>query len=262
MKFEQRYKLSLKHLTFVFCLIFICSCISGISNKQKVIIAAAANMQFVIKELAKTYTQNTGRECELVIGSSGKLTAQIIEGAPYDIFLSADMKYPRKIFEAGLAYAPPQTYAQGILVLWSMTSGLTPSINTLSSQNVHHIAIANPKTAPYGSAAIEVLKAHEVLDKIENKLVYGESISQTNQFIMSKSAELGFTSKSVVVSSEVKDNGEWKEVDSSLYTPIMQGAIIIKRQDGNDIGARQFYEFLFSNQASDILTNYGYSVNE
>ena len=141
-------------------------------------------------------------------------------------------------------------------------SGLPVSIKSLNDSAINHIALANPKTAPYGLAALEVLKKHGLLDSLENKLVYGESVGQTNQFIYSKSAEIGFTAQAVVLSPEMKGKGNWALINDSDYTPISQGAVVIKQSKRNNLQADKFYKFLFSNEAKIILKDFGYSVDE
>ncbi len=226
----------------------------------KITIAVAANMQFAMKALTHTFAKEAGIECDLVISSSGKLTAQIKEGAPYDLFISADMKYPDVLYKAGLAIQKPEVYAYGKLVLWSMDSSIKPSLSILKSNRIKHIASANPKTAPYGVATIQVLKRDGLFNSVKSKLVYGESISQTNQFIISRSAQVGFTAKSVVLSPEMKGQGNWIELDPESYSPIAQGVIIIKRTQKEEANAQKFYNFLFSQEAKEILKNFGYSV--
>lgn len=232
------------------------------SPPQKLSIATAANMQFSMEALVEAFTQKTGFACETIISSSGKLTAQIKEGAPYDVFVSANMKYPNELFQSGLTSQAPEVYAYGQLVLWSMSQTLTPSLDNLAQPTIRHIAIANPKTAPYGIAALEVLQKQPLYSTVKDKLVYGESIAQTNQFIVSKSAELGFTAKSVVLSSKMKGQGLWIEMEDNSYTPIEQGVVLIKRQGQKSISekAQQFYAFLFSAEAQQILENHGYLV--
>ncbi len=223
-------------------------------------IAVAANMQFAMKELSKEFTHQTGIACDLIISSSGKLTAQIKEGAPFDVFVSADMKYPNELFTSGHTTKKPKIYAYGKLVMWSMIDDIKPSITILKSPQIKHIALANPKTAPYGAAAIEVLKKYDVYNDVKDKLVFGESISQTNQFIISKSAEIGFTSKSVVVSPEIKGEGNWVDVKETDYPAIAQGIVILKNDATKQTNATIFYDFLFSASAKKILENYGYLV--
>lgn len=228
-------------------------------NKQeKLTIATAANMQFAMKALIKAFSSETGIECEPIISSSGKLTAQIKEGAPFHVFVSADMKYPTDLYNSGFTYSKPKIYAYGKLVLWSMVQDFELSIDVLAGDNVKHIALANPKTAPYGTAAIEVLNYYQLLEKVENKLVYGESISQTNQFITTTAAELGFTSKSVVLSPDIKGQGNWVAIDPDIYTPIEQGIVILKSSNEFFEEAQQFYNFLFSNKAQETLEKFGY----
>ncbi len=221
-------------------------------------IATAANMQFAMESLIQAFTSETGISCETAISSSGKLTAQIEEGAPFHVFISADMKYPTRLFENGFSTAEPKVYAYGKLVLWSRIDGLEPSIEVLSDERIRHIALANPKTAPYGAAALEVLTYYQLLDPLAQKLVYGESISQTNQFIISKAAEMGFTAKSVVRSPQMKGEGQWVDIDPSIYSPIAQGVVILKHSGENMPAARAFYDFLFSEKAQRILTDFGY----
>lgn len=231
------------------------------TEESKLNIAVAANMQFAMKELVNEYEALSGVECQLIISSSGKLTAQIREGAPYDIFVSANMKYPQDLFDAGFTTSKPEVYAYGNLVLWSKTDDMSLSLDSLNNKMLHHIALANPKMAPYGMAAQEVLENLGLYESLEDKLVFGESIAQCNQFIISKSAEMGFTAKSVVFSQNAKDQGHWIDIDPSLYTPIAQGAVIIKQSELQP-EAKAFYEFLFSEKAAVILKEFGYHIQE
>ena len=256
---------------FLFIVLIFTSCEYQESNNQptktesfseKITIATAANMQFAMKELSSVFTEKTGIKCNLVISSSGKLTAQIKEGAPYDVFVAANMKYPLEIYNSKLAENKPKVYAYGKLVLWSVIDGAVPSLEILNNISVNHIALANPKTAPYGKAATEALNSYHLYPLLENKLVFGESVSQTNQFILSKSVEIGFTSMSTVLSPNMKNKGQWVDIPSSTYTPIEQGVIVIKHNNQAKLAAKEFYTFLFSNEAKKILTNFGYSVNE
>lgn len=229
--------------------------------QQKITVAAAANVQYAMNELKAEFTKKTGITVDVVIGSSGQLTAQINEGAPYDIFISADMKYPQSLYASKNAVDTPRVYARGSLVLWTLTKGIKPdsTLAVLLSARVKKIALANPRTAPYGVAAVEAMKKGGIYDKVAGKLVYGESIAPTNHFIFTKTAEIGFTAKSVVLSPKMKNKGEWIELSSGSYKPIEQGCVILKygfknhRED-----AIKFYNFLFSQKAKDILKKYGY----
>ena len=232
----------------------------GTRETQKLTLAGAANMRFVMKELVEVFSASTGIDCTLVTGSSGKLMAQIKAGAPYDVFLSADMKYPMELFDLGLTEVQPKVYAYGKLVLWSMADGFEPGLDVLTQDQVRHIAIANAKTAPYGRAAVAVLKNSNFYERVEEKLIYGESISQTNQFIMSGAAEIGFTAMSVVLSEKMKGKGKWIPINERLYDKIEQGVVLIKNESAFSEEARQFYDFLLSDQAQKVLNRYGYST--
>lgn len=252
MKFCHSY---MKNLLFLTLLILLSDCHPKESNKLT--IATSANMQFAMKGIIKKFTDKAKIECELIVSSSGKLTAQITEGAPYDVFVSADMKYPEEIYKNHLAAQPPKTYAYGKIVLWTIDEEQDLSPELLNSVNIHHIAIANPRTAPYGEAAVQYLKNTGLFDEVEDKLVYGESISQVNQFILSGTAELGFTSMSTVLADNLQPKGQWMTLNEKLYEPIAQGAVVIDRP--NNENAIKFFNFLFSKEAKAILEKYGYS---
>ena len=229
-------------------------------RSDKLTIAVSANMQYAMEELTQEFTDSTGVPCELVIASSGKLTAQIIEGAPFDLFLSADMKYPETIFSKGLAFGEPEVYAYGHLVFWSLAAEQDFTESGLLSGEVRHIAVANPTTAPYGAAAFELLKAMGIFHQVQQKLVYGESIAQTNQFILSGTAEVGITARSVVSSPAAQGRGYWTEADSSLYQPIAQGLVILKNDPERLDRALAFNAFLRSPAANKILHKFGYGI--
>ena len=234
------------------------------TRDQGITIATAANVQFAMQELTQAFTQTHGIACQTVISSSGKLTAQIKEGAPYDVFVSANMKYPHALYNNGLAAEAPKVYTLGKLVLWTQKDDLNPELKSLSDNKIKHLAIANPRTAPYGEAAVEVLKKTGVYNRLKSKLVYGESISQTNQFIISETAQMGFTAKSVVVSPKLKAKGKWVEIAPGLYPAIKQGVILLKQKhrEAKSAQAKKFYDFLFSAKAKEILQKYGYQTTE
>jgi molybdate transport system substrate-binding protein len=225
-------------------------------------IATAANMQYAMEEICNNFTKDTGYTCQVLVGSSGKLSAQIRQGAPYDVMVSADLKYPQYLFEQGLAKAPPRVYARGKLALWSMEPEMKLSLTCLSQPEVHRIALANPETAPYGKAALEVLKNHGLLQEVKHKLIFGESISQVNQFVESGAAEVGFTAGSVKYAPPVQGKGQWLSLEDSSYKPILQAAILLSAEDTYPEQAMEFYEYLFSDRARSVLKNYGYAVDE
>lgn len=230
---------------------------------QKVTVAVAANMQYAIKNLKETFEKQTGISVDVIIGSSGKLTQQIEQGAPFDVFVSADTKYADELYNKKFAAAAPKIYAEGLLVLWTARNdiNLSSNLQLLATDQIKKIAIANPKTAPYGVAAEEALKYYKLYDQVEGKLAFGESISQTNQFILTQSADVGFTAKSVVVSDEMKGKGKWVAVDTKAYTPISQAAALLQHgEDNNKEAAEKFFKFLYSRSAKEIYKKFGYIV--
>jgi molybdate transport system substrate-binding protein len=230
---------------------------------QKITVAVAANMQYAMTALKEKFEKESGITVEVIMGSSGKLTQQIEEGAPFDVFVSADTKYPAELYAKQFTADSPKVYAKGLLVLWTARNDIKPSSNLqlLLDDRIKKIALANPKTAPYGVAAEEVLKHYGLYDKVQTKLVYGESISQTNQFILTQSADIGFTAKSVVLADEMKGKGVWAEVDSKAYSSISQAAVLLKHgEENNKAAAEQFYSFLYSNSAKEIYKKFGYVV--
>lgn len=228
---------------------------------DKIVVATAANVQYVMKEIQQEFEKESGKKIEIVVASSGKLTTQIREGAPFDVFVSADTKYPDEIFKNGGSDQKPEVYATGALVLWSKDipeSDLT--LDILTTDKIKKIAIPNPKTAPYGEAAVQALQAQKRYEQTEKKLVYGESIAQTAQYITTGSAEAGFNALSIVLSPEMKGKGQYIIVDSSLYKPIQQAAILLKHSEDSPKkeSSEQFYKFLYSRKARAIFKKYGY----
>lgn len=254
---------TLRHFLSVIYILIITSglfaCQKG--NNEKLTIATAANAQFAIEEIAREFEKETGIATQIIVGSSGKHTAQIEAGAPYDVFVSADRKFPNKLFELGLTITEPATYAYGKLVIWTLNETLSTSIKDLSTLDVNHIAMPNPKTAPYGRAAKEALEKADLYNPLSAKLVFGESVAQTNQFILSKSAAIGFTAASIVMAPSMKNTGKWQEVDQNSYSPIAQGAVVMKQSSQLE-KANKFYLFLFSPKAKKILRAHGYTTND
>lgn len=228
---------------------------------QPLRVAVAANAQFAMDELKVAFTNKTSIALETVISSSGKLTTQIQQGAPFDVFLSADMTYPKTLYQQGLTTAPPIVYGYGTLVLWTIGAvPLTADLRkTLLNPAIRRVAIANPDTAPYGEAALSVLRKKGLLEPVKAKLVYGESIAQVNQYVLSQSVEVGFTAKSVVLDPSLTERGRWIELPITDYAPIAQGVVIIKRT-ALPTQARQFVQFLGSPEARQILARFGYRM--
>ncbi len=235
---------------------------SASGQEAPLTVAVAANVKYAFGELAKAFKDETGIEARGVIGSSGKLSAQIANGAPYDVMLSADMEYPQELYNKKIAVSVPKAYANGVLVLWTRQAlDLGKGMQVLSEPVIQKIAVANPRLAPYGREALHALQYFRLLPAVESKLVYGESIAQVNEYIDSKSADIGFTAKSVVLAPEMQNRGKWIEVPRGSYEPIAQGVVILKHGAESRLeSARKFIEFLFSAQARAIFEKYGYVV--
>lgn len=226
-------------------------------------IAVASNAQFAADSLKKIFEEKYSTDVELIVSSSGKLTSQIKHGAPYDIFLSADMKYPKSVATDGMALTEPKVYALGKLVLWTTQDiDLKNGLASLKNPSIKTIAVANPRTAPYGIATISALNQAGIYDAVKNKIVYGESISQVNQYQLTGAANVAFTALSVVKSPDIKQNGKFIIIADSLYRPIQQGAIILKHSNEYNLeNAEAFYQLLFSEKGKAVFRHFGYNVN-
>ena len=222
-------------------------------------VAVAANVQYAFDDIQAAFKKETGHELKPVYNSSGKFAAQIMNGAPFDVFLSADMEYPEKLHREGFATAP-KVYGYGTLVLWTMKDiDLSDWKAALAAPAVAKIAVANPKTAPYGREAMKALAKYRLDATLASKLVFGESISQTNQYIHSRAADAGFTAKSVVVSPEMNGQGRWIDLPKDAYQPIAQGIAVLKHGLRNNPQlAQQFHDFVLSAKSRAILERYGY----
>jgi molybdate transport system substrate-binding protein len=228
---------------------------------QDLSVAAAANVRFALEACEKVFEKKTNLNIAINYSSSGKLTTQITQGAPFDVFISADEEYPQSLQKAGFTANTPKVYAQGTLVLWTTQPDLIIKTDgkILLSDQVKKIAIATPTTAPYGRAAIEWLKKKGLYSKVESKLVYGESIAQATQYILAGACEIGLTAKSMVVAEEMKGKGSWVEIDSKNHEPIFQAAVITTYgQNKHPEASRRFFDFLFSAEAKKIWKKYGY----
>ena len=218
-------------------------------------VAVAANFADAAKEIAVTFKAKTGHEAVLSFGSSGQLLAQIQQGAPFKVFLSADEERPKALVAEGLALSDTRfTYAIGKLVLWSKIPAFVNGEATLQAQAFSKIAIANPAAAPYGVAALEVLTSLKLNDALKSKIVMGNSIAQTYQFIDTGNAELGFVALSQLV--EQTGGSRWL-VPQALYGEIRQEAVLLKSGEG-DVVAKAFLAFLKTPEARAIIEKFGY----
>jgi len=216
-------------------------------------VATAGNVSFAIKDLAKEFYKQTHIKIIPIIGSSGKLTAQIENNAPYDIFLSANMKYPNYLYNKKIAKTKPKIYAKGKLVLFSK-KGIKFFDEIF---NAKKIAIANPKTAPYGMATIEYLKNKHIYNKLKHKFIIASNISTTFSYAV-KVTNYGFIAKSLLFKfPKLNNKNHFIELDKKLYSPINQGVVLLS----NKLEAKKFYNFLFSKKAKEIFIKYGYDIN-
>lgn len=248
----------MKVFCFVVLLLF-----TGVSSAQEITVAAAADLQLALRQITKRYESETGSHVRLSFGASGNLVTEIENGAPYDLFFSADVDYARRLVSDNRAV--PDTlyeYAVGRLVLWAPANSsldVQKGLALLTDPRVRKIAIANPKHAPYGRAAEQALAAAGIYDKVKNKLVLGENISQTEQFVSSGNADVGLVSLSLVVTPPGQTPahaGKYWMVPADLYKPVRQAAVVIK--GAHEKAASQFLVFVRSPEARRILKDYGF----
>jgi molybdate transport system substrate-binding protein len=230
---------------------------------EHVSIAAAANLVFVLDPLNSEFAKaNPDVVVTDAIGASGSLVAQIENGAPYDVFLSADLQDPKKLIKAGGAQESSLVvFAMGKLVLWTTRPGLELSSvgSVVRNPSVERLAIANPKTAPYGRAAEEALASLGVADAARPKLVFGENITATAQFVLSGNVDAGFVALSLVLSPKLKGKGNWIEVPPATYSPIAQGGVLTLLGSNNP-AARRYLDFITSPPARAVFARFGYAL--
>lgn len=235
---------------------------SQVAHADEALIAVAANFASPLKALAAEFTKASGHTLQISPESTGKLYAQIKNGAPYHAFLSADQETPRKLASEGVAFSNTQfTYGTGKLVLWSTTPNPESSLTeVLTTSQAKHLAIANPKTAPYGAAAVDVLKKMGLFDRWSPRFVQGENIAQTLQFVSTGNAELGFVAMSQVMQNGRFTTGAGWVVEPNLYAPLKQDAILLKNGETNK-AALALLDYLKSTAARTLIEQYGYGVD-
>ena len=226
---------------------------------EKITIAAAADLKFALDEIVVLFKKaHPADQIETVYGSSGKFHTQIQQGAPYDLYFSANITYPRALKAEGLDSSEVQTYGVGRIVLWSSSRDVSKlTLADLADPAIRKIAIANPKHAPYGKRAEEALKAAGVWGKVEPKLVYGENVVQAAQFVQSGNAQVGIIALSLALSPELAKQGSYALISDKLHQPLEQGFIITRRAADNSL-AREFAHFMASNDVRVIMSRYGF----
>ncbi len=251
---------SFSRLFLLFLFIVQTAC-SSPEKPSEVNVAVAANMQAAMMEIKTAFTGETGIEVRFSGGPSGILATQILNGAPFDVFVSADLRFPRFVYDSGRAIREPEVYAKGSLIVCTIHKELALDSGVFSLLRMEKIALANPRSAPYGKAAMEALRKAHLYEQLSDNLVLGEGIGQVNQYILMGAVDGGITARSVVAVKGM-ENLKWKALDPDLYSPVQQAALLLKQNDGtHNEPASRFYAFLFSAKAKNILRNYGYMVN-
>ena len=248
-----------KQLIVLLAVLLTCSC----ARAQAVKVAAAADLKFAMAELAAQFETQSGAKLDVTYGSSGNFLTQIQNGAPFDLFFSADSEYPKKLEAVGLA--EPGTlreYAVGHIVIWTpRDSGIDAAKagwQSLLDQRVKKIAIANPEHAPYGRAAVAAMREAGIYEQVKDKLVYGENISQAAEFVQSGNAQVGIVALSLAISPAMKNGNKW-QIPADSYPPIKQTAVVLRASKNKD-AARRFLDFVSGPQGREILQRSGFTV--
>ncbi|UUA71690.1 molybdate ABC transporter substrate-binding protein [Cellvibrio sp. QJXJ] len=230
-----------------------------LAQAEKITIAAAADLKFALDELLVEFKQAHPKdEVEVIYGSSGKFHTQIRQGAPFDLYFSADIEFPRLLAKAGFAASEVVPYAVGRIVLWSATQDASQmTLAHLTDPAIKRIAIANPKHAPYGKRAEEALRTQRLWEKVEPKLVYGENIAHTAQFVQTGNAQVGIIALALALNPELASKGDYWLIPDELHAPLEQGFIITKRAEKNEL-AQQFADYMESKPARQVMTRYGF----
>ena len=236
----------------------------AIATAQEITVAAAADMSAALPQLVEAYTKKTGQTVKLSFGASGNLTNQIRNGAPFDVFFSADEEYPQQLITEGLASSNTlYRYAVGRLVLWVPNNSPLDlpklGMQALLDPTVKKISIANPATAPYGRAAAAALRHFGIYDQVSNRLVLGENVAQAAQFVESGNAQAGLIALSHALAPAMKDKGRYWTVPLDAYPTLNQAAVVLSRSKQRD-AARKFLDFLRSPEALSLLSRYGFSL--
>lgn len=230
---------------------------------QKITVAAAADLQSAMQDIASRFQQETGKAVKVIYGSSGSFFQQIQNGAPFDMFFSANLDYAKKLEVAGLIEATSYyQYARGKIVVWVRRDSkinLNSDLLALVDPSVKKIAVANPQHAPYGQAAVAAMQKEGIYEKVKDKLVLGENISQAASFVVSGSADVGIVALSLALSPNMKDKGRYAEISANEYPPIEQACVILNSSKSKDT-ARQFLSFVKSAAVANILVSYGFDV--
>ena len=229
---------------------------------EEITIAAASDLSFAFREIVTEYEKTTGNHLRLTLGSSGNFYAQIQNGAPFDLYFSADIAYPRKLEEAGLTVPGSlYQYAIGRIVIWTGHESridVTQGFEALREPTVKKIAIANPKHAPYGRAAVAAMEYFKVYNQVKDKLILGENISQAAQFIESGACDIGIIALSLAIAPAMKSKGTYWEIPAEAHPSLEQGAVTLKSSKQQE-SAKQFLEIIKGPQGQEIMKRYGFT---
>ena len=233
------------------------------SLAQEITVAAAADLQFVMQETTARFQKETGKSVKVINGSSGNFFQQIQNGAPFDMFFSANVDFPKKLEAAGLTEPGSlYQYATGRIVLWVANDSkleVSSGLKALLESTVKKVAIANPQHAPYGQAAVAALKAENLYDQVSGKFILGENISQAASFVVSGAADAGIVALSLAVSPNMKGKGRYFEIPANDYPPIEQACVILKLSAQKPT-AKAFLDFIKTAAITDLFRSYGFNV--
>lgn len=247
-------------------LIILTSIVGGIGSHaqaEDLAVAAASDLNFAIKELIGEYEKQSGQHVKLSLGSSGNFYAQLQQGAPFDLYFSADIAYPKKLEEAGLTVPGSlYRYAVGRVVLWAPKQSpieVSKGLGVLRESTIKKIAIANPKHAPYGRAAVAAMENGQVYAEVKDRLVLGENISQAAQFIESGACDVGIIALSLAMAPAMQSVGSYWLIPAEAHQPLEQGAVVMKQSKQQD-AARKFLQFMQSSQGQEVMSRYGFTL--
>jgi molybdate transport system substrate-binding protein len=250
----------MKQRSLAWCVFVVATLAATPVFAEQVLVAVATNFVPPFREIAVEFEKTTGHTLQVAAGSSGNFYSQIKNGAPFDVFFSGDMERPRLLEDEGLGVKDSRfTYAIGRLVLWSPNADLIKGEETLQAKQYKRLAMANPKTAPYGVAAMQAMQRLELWDSVQPHIVMGESLGQTMGFIESGNAQLGFVALSQVIDPRIKGQGSRWDVPAHLHGPIKQDVVLLTKGKDNQ-AATVLLKFIQSPQAKAIIERYGYEL--
>lgn len=232
------------------------------AHAEKITVAAAADLKFAMDNVVQNFkTTHPNDQINVVYGSSGNFFTQIQQGAPYDVFFSADIEFPRKLEVLHETLSEVKPYALGRLVLWSATMDVTKmNLQSLTNSDVHRIAMANPKHAPYGKRAEEALRSAGLWGKLQSKLVFGENIATTAQLAETGNAQVGMIALSLAMNPKLSAKGGYWLIPANLHKPLVQGYVITKHAKGSIKLAQGFADYIASPEAQKVMVHYGFAL--